>query len=184
MDSRYWPNADTRIAERYLDALAELSIWLMHEGYDLVLLKSQRIHDARPASRLLEKLRRLAPGLDEDRIANPETLGHRDLLRQMAGCEFVVGGRYHSHVLPFVLGIPVLGMFYHSKTEDLMKQMGQEAYVVGMDNVTGGELIQMFQALRQNRSAVIEEIRRRSSRHREMLERQFDEIFSSSFLNG
>jgi polysaccharide pyruvyl transferase WcaK-like protein len=184
MDSRYWPNADTRIAERYLDALAELSIWLMHEGYDLVLLKSQRIADERTASRLLEKVRTLESSLDEGRIANPETLGHRDLLQQMAGCEFVVGGRFHCHVLPFVLGIPVLGVSYHPKTEELMEQMGQEAYFVGMDDVTGGALIQMFQALRQNRSAAIGEIRRRSSRHRAMLERQFDEIFSSSFLNG
>jgi polysaccharide pyruvyl transferase WcaK-like protein len=184
MDSRYWPNADTRIAERYLDALAELSIWLMHEGYDLVLLKSQRIADERTASRLLEKVRALESGLDEDRIANPETLGHRDLLQQMAGCEFVVGGRFHCHVLPFILGIPVLGVSYHPKTEELMKQMGQEAYFVSMDDVTGAALIRMFQSLRQNRSAAIEEIRRRSGRHREMLERQFDEIFSSSFLNG
>jgi polysaccharide pyruvyl transferase WcaK-like protein len=78
----------------------------------------------------------------------------------------------------------VLGVSYHPKTEELMEQMGQEAYFVGMDDVTGGALIQMFQALRQNRSAAIGEIRRRSSRHRAMLERQFDEIFSSSFLNG
>jgi polysaccharide pyruvyl transferase WcaK-like protein len=184
MDKQYWPDADTSIGERYLDALAELSIWLLSAGYNLVLLKSQRHADERTASALLAKMKKLSPSLDETRIHNPETRGHQDLLRYMAGCTIVVGGRFHCHVLPFVLGIPVLGVSYHPKTDELMRQMEQDEYFVSMDKVTGKELIDLFQRLRENRLIAAAEIQRHSADNRKTLCRQFDEIFSVEFLDG
>lgn len=182
MDSRYWHNADTSVADRYLDALAGLSVWLLQEGYDLILLKSQRFADERTASELMVRIRQQSPDLDESRIVNPETRGHPDLLRQIAGCEFVVGGRFHCHVLPFVLGIPVLGVSYHPKTDELMKQMKQDQYFVDMNDVTDEALIKLFLELRRNRAEAAREIRRQAQQHRTALQRQFDTVFSAVFI--
>jgi polysaccharide pyruvyl transferase WcaK-like protein len=184
MDKLYWPNADASVGERYLDALAELSLWLLDTGYDLVILKSQRHADERTATRLLDSMRALSPGLDETRIHNPDTPGHRALLSYLAGCTIVVGGRFHCHVLPFVLGIPVLGVSYHPKTDELMRQMKQDAYFAPMDDVTGAELIRMFQRLAGARPAVLAEIKRHTEDNRRMLDRQFDDVFSADFLAG
>lgn len=184
MDKLYWPNADTSVGERYLDALAELSLWLLDTGYDLVILKSQRRADERTASRLLDKMRALSPGLDESRIHNRETRGHRDLLSYMAGCTIVVGGRFHCHVLPFVLGIPVLGISYHPKTDELMRRMKQAEYFARMDDVTGAELIRKFRRLAGNAPAALADIKRHAEDNRKMLDRQFDDVFSEGFLAG
>ena len=179
MDPRYWPNADVAIYRSYLAALAELSEWLLGQGFDLVLLKSQRRADARPAGELLDLLAGAPSTFDSSRVLNLPTESHRDLLKQIAGCEFVVGGRFHLHVLPFLLGKPVLGVSYHPKTEELMVGMGQEDLFLSMDSVTGDGLIRLCKQLLETRSEIEGRIHGEVMARRKALIDQFDHVFSS-----
>lgn len=172
-DPRYQPNGDVSQYQAYLGKLVAFSSWLLDHGFRLRLLRSQVDADERVA---VDLTRRLAmQGLDlEGRVMMPPTRTYQDLLDQMAQCEMVVGGRFHCHVLPFLLGKPVLGMAYHAKTFDLMAYMGQSAHCLDIDAMSVQEMIDRFQELRAQRAEAVETIERRVDVCREVLDFQYE----------
>lgn len=175
-DPRYLPGGDVRRYRAYLEKLASFSSWLLDEGYTLQLLRSQVEADERVAAALKDRL--AARGIDLDgRVRAEPTRTYRDLLDQMAQCDIVVGGRFHCHVLPFVLGKPVLGVAYHQKTFDLMRYMGQSEYCLDIDDMGAHHMIERFQRLRRRRAAVVDTVEHRVRVCREMLDFQYHLLF-------
>lgn len=184
MEPGYWPKADGTVYASYLAALGELSLWLLNQGYDIVLLKSQRFADQRVADALMALLKEKSGILADNRVMDLPTRGHHDLLRQIAGCEVVIGGRFHCHILPFILGKPVLGVSYHPKTEELMRQMGQEGNFLRMNLVSGQMLIDRFKKLVDSKSETEESIRAIATELREDVATQFDRVFQLNWQGG
>jgi len=180
-DPRYKPDGDPDRYESYLGKLTEFAAWLLEERFVLLLLRSQVHADQHVADDL--KLRLRERGVDvEGRILEPFTGTYRDLLDQIARCELVVGGRFHCHVLPFVLGKPVLGVAYHPKTFDLMEYMGQAEYCVDIDQMDVSTMIEKFSELRKNAPQVREEVERRAAACREALDFQYDMLLGNKPL--
>lgn len=175
-DPRYQPNGDASRYQAYLGKLVAFASWLLDNGFRLMLLRSQVEADDRVATDLKERL--AMQGLDlEGRVMTPSTHTYQDLLDQMAQCELVVGGRFHCHVLPFLLGKPVLGVAYHAKTEDLMEYMGQSAYCLDIDTMSVRLMIDYFKQLREQRAAAVETIERHVRVCREVLDFQYELLF-------
>jgi polysaccharide pyruvyl transferase WcaK-like protein len=156
--------------------MVRFSRWLIDRGYDIVLLKSQTVADALVAEDLLRELHETAPAVDVGRIHNPSTSTRDELMAHIATCDLVVGVRFHCHVLPFVLGIPVVGIAYHDKSADLMDYMGQSEFSIPVSELSFDSLVDRFSALESKKDAIEDSIRRRSQVCRDLLYRHFDEI--------
>lgn len=178
-DPRYLPHGAAHKYEAYLEKLTDFAAWLLERGYTLRLLRSQVQADERVAVDLQERLRAAGFALDE-RVVAPPTRTYRDLLDQMVPCELVVGGRFHCHVLPFLLDKPVLGVAYHTKTFDLMEYMGQSAFCLDIDRMTPSLMIARFRQLREQRAAASAIIAERVRACRAALDLQYDRLLSGT----
>ena len=178
-DPRYYPHGDRNRYQAYLEKLEAFSVWLVDEGYALLLLRSQVKADDRVANDLRERLKGRGVNVEKQVITEPAQT-YRDLLEQIARCEVVVGGRFHCHVLPFLLDKPVLGMAYHQKTFDLMAYMGQSEYCLDIDDASVNLMMERFQRLREQRETAVETIEQRVQACRKALDFQYDLLFSGS----
>jgi len=176
-DPRYYPHGDPNRYQAYLEKLESFSAWLVDEEYTLLLLRSQVDADERVAIDLKERLEARGISVEEQVIMEPART-YRDLLEQIARCEVVVGGRFHCHVLPFLLDKPVLGMAYHRKTFDLMEYMGQSEYCLDIDTMSVNLMIERFKQLRERRETIGETIVQRVRACRRALNFQYDLLFS------
>jgi polysaccharide pyruvyl transferase WcaK-like protein len=180
MDPRHWPEPDPEAYRAYIETMSRFAAWLMQEGYDVLLLKSHRAADVHVAKDMIDWLSRHGENSDTNRVLNPPVDDYRDLLTHIAGCALTVGVRFHCHVLPFVLGKPVVGVAYHPKSVDLMKYMGQEDYGLDIDTVTVGQLIDRFQKLRARQDEEEKKINERVALCRDALSDQYDFLFGEA----
>src|SRR5581483_10452338 len=132
-DGRYLTVAGDRY-DTYLERLSELTIGLLSRGYSAMLLQTQLRADP-PAladfrARLAEKAgwKVLESRLVERRIASVD-----DVLEVLASSDVVVGTRYHSVVLAFGVGRPVVALAAHVKVAQEMAEMGQERFLFEID---------------------------------------------------
>ena len=175
-DPRYWPKADSRKYHAYLDTIAGFASWLIGRGYDVSLIKSQTVVDARVAEQLSGILESPDAEVVRHRLQNPDTLAVRELMLQIAQCQIVVGARFHCHVLPLVLGIPVLGIAYHPKTTDLMQYMGLADYSLAIADVTLQRLIEYFLRIERHRKQLSADSLARAAECRSRVMKQFDNV--------
>jgi polysaccharide pyruvyl transferase WcaK-like protein len=174
-DPRYVPGADASDYRAFLEKLRTFATWLLDRGYRLLLLRSQVEADQRVAEDLIRRLRERGVVI-EGRVLAPPTHGHGDLLGQIARCRFVVGARFHCHVLPFLYGIPVLGLAHHPKTFELMTSMGQDRFCLDIDACTEAEMIAAFLDLRAQEKRVSAEVSARAAGLRAALEAQYARV--------
>lgn len=179
-DPRHWPDPDPAAYRSYIETMSRFASWLMRQGYDVLLLKSHRAADVRVAEDIIGWLAQHGETGEATRVLNPPVDNYRDLLTHIAGCALTVGGRFHCHVLPFLLGKPVIGVAYHPKSIDLMEYMGQTNYGLHIDTVTVAQLIDRFQTLWDQREKEAEKIKERVAICRDVLLDQYDFLFGKA----
>lgn len=69
-------------------------------------------------------------------------------LRDIAGCDWLVGQRLHASVLASALGVPNLSLSYQPKCLDFLESIGCEELSVDTEHVSGQTLIGRFEDLR------------------------------------
>ena len=101
-------------------------------------------------------------GALRERLAEPgrasllEYRGPHDLVRRLGALEMLVGMRFHSLVLSWLAGVPMVGVDYDmagGKVSGLMRQMQAEALLLGIGELDGRRLIGAFETLRQSPQA-------------------------------
>ena len=177
-DPRYWPKGDGGRYRTYLAKMLEFVVWLLGNGYEVVLFSSQTSSDALVAGDVLTALeeRGLAghPGL---RSAFPEIAGSEDLVRNLQNCDYIVAARFHSILIPLALGIPTIGLAYHGKTRALFEYADQPGWCLDIDRFQVEELEKAFDAVRAaDGDEIRQQLRVRAAVLREAVEAQFDEI--------
>ena len=172
-DPRYTPRSDIDQYREYRDKLVSLVAWLLETDLTPVLLRSSRSDD-RVAVDVVDGVRE--QGVKTDRIILSPTRTYQDLLAQIAACDVVVGGRFHCHVLPFLLGVPVLGLAYHPKTSDMMAYMGQSDFCLDIDKSELSEITRHLQTLIEERNQISAQIQPRVEVCREAVWMQYDAL--------
>jgi polysaccharide pyruvyl transferase WcaK-like protein len=176
-DGRYLPAAGSRYSD-YLERMSSLTMWLLERGYTVALFPTQLRADP-PA--LADLKARLAgkPGWQSlaTQVIEPEIATVDDLLRVLRSTEIVVATRYHAIVLSLGSGRPVLALSNHSKMDQSMIRMGQEAFLFQADDADPETLIEAFGRLEASRSAISAELEERAAAQRALLEREFDQLF-------
>lgn len=180
-DPRYWPRGDVRRFDAYLAKMAGVVARLLEDGHRVVLFSSQTSTDALVASDLVAALaERGLAGHPALRNAFPEIDDVDGLVEVIRGCDYVLGARYHSLLLPLAAGIPTLGLAYHPKTQALFERAGRPDWCLDIDAFTVDELVDAFARLREADGA---EVRRSlvesGAAACAAVESQFDELLGA-----
>jgi polysaccharide pyruvyl transferase WcaK-like protein len=178
-DGHYWPGGDPAEYQGYLDTLTEFSGWLVSRGHSVVLFPTQLRADPRVIADLKERLARRVPdAMRAVREATVETVD--DLLETLAGLDVAVTGRFHGILLSYLVHRPVVGLSYHPKMDDLMRQMGQEEYVLPMATMSLPALRSRLETIERRRGKIGRELEEAVRRQRRALEEQFDMLFGTT----
>lgn len=178
-DPRYWPRGDPPRYRAYVRKLADFAAWLLRGGRRVLLFSSQLGADPRVFDDLCEHLKRETElPLGERLIQRPIHTRH-DLLGQLAACDCVVASRYHSVLLPQLMGKPVLALAYAPKTRELMDWTGQAELCVDADAFATDELIARFERMVRESDAVRARLAERVPGCREAVRAQYDAVFGS-----
>jgi len=176
-DPRHMPRGTEAVFGHYRDKIADVTAWVLNEGMTPLLLRSDRGDDP-VAYDVVHILRQR--GIDTDKVLVPPTETHEDLLGQIAACDVVLGGRFHCHVLPMMLGVPVLGLAYHPKTSDMMAYMGQAEYCLNIDRCDRRQIIAGLEMLLAEQDMVAAKLLRASDRCRDAVWLQYDALVDGS----
>jgi colanic acid/amylovoran biosynthesis protein len=163
--------------------MADFAHWLLANGYRVRLFSSQNRADQAPARELLELLHAKGVAGNGDLVwAIDPSAGPGELIDCIAGCDLVVGARYHSLLVPLALGIPAVALAYNHKTVELMANVGLGRWCFDIDSVTVEELCALVRRAWQDWPIHRQEVARIAERNRTLVERQFDLLFGKPEL--
>lgn len=96
-----------------------------------------------------------------DKVSNPdmcmvydEDMTTADHIREVAKCQIFIGHKTHSTIFSMATGTPLVGIAYHVKTQEFMRQFGCEGYCIDDQNLTSDSLITTFDSLSKNMDTV------------------------------
>jgi polysaccharide pyruvyl transferase WcaK-like protein len=177
-DPRIWPRQDAALYSRYLDGLAQFSLWLLSKGYDPKIFSAERSVDIYAIEDLKDRLRAGLPAEAIDRICSPRLETVEDLLTEMAGFDFVVTSKFHGVVFSHLLARPMVAISYHRKIDDLMRTVGDSRYCLNIESFDSDLLIRTFAELAENTSTLKAKYRQIVATRAGSLNLQFDDIFA------
>ncbi len=181
-DKRYWPAFDDDRYAAYVAKMADYAAWVVESGRQLVLLYSQTDVDPLVCDDVMTLLARRLSAEQLGSIERPEIETVDELLGALAGCDYVVAGRFHCILLPYLLGGLAIGTAYHPKTFALMEYTGQSRYCFDIDGFEAHDLEAASVALEADPDAAREAVAKRLPGLREVLAGHYDELVATMGL--
>jgi polysaccharide pyruvyl transferase WcaK-like protein len=182
-DPRFWPIKDFSKYQSYLKKLSSFVLWLLRNGYEVVLFPTQVRMDRSAMEELeasvLEDLPRdLHARLSVARIRTVD-----ECLELLSQLRAVVTSRLHGVILSSLVGTPVLALSAASKIDRLMEDMELADYLLSIPRLEMPELIARFQKMEANQEDLRCGIQRKAAEYRSSVEAQFDLVFRPGLLN-
>ncbi|PXF56313.1 MAG: hypothetical protein C4B58_13880 [Deltaproteobacteria bacterium] len=179
-DDRYWFKGDSAKYRQYLRRLGGFVKWLLDGDYAVVLLYSQLSADPLVNKDFRQILAEdfgveLAERVVEARIDNLE-----DLVAQIRRCDYIVAGRFHCVLLPFMLGRLSIGLAYHPKTRELLSYLGQPDYAFDIEDFRSESLIDLFRKLERDSSQIRADISTKLPEMSRSLAGQYDQLLGAA----
>ena len=154
LDGRYWSTSDDQRYRSYISKIASFAEQALAGGHRLVLLYSQTLADPLVCDDVMAVL--AARGCaTEGAVERPKIFSIDDLFDAITRCDYVVAGRFHCILLPFLTGRPAVGIAYHPKTVALMEYLGQNQYCVDVDAFDAEQLVRACDALESEREEAV-----------------------------
>lgn len=174
-DKRFWDAPDDARYARYVGQLARFSSRLMRERYPIFFFATQSSDEAV----IDDVLARLDGDLvtasgAPHRVRRSKTVA--EVMHTIQSADIVVATRFHGTILALHAHRPVLGICYYRKTRDVLREMGQEAYAVDLDEIEDAELWRVFEALATNHHEEARKIERKGDEVRALLAEQYDSV--------
>ena len=101
------------------------------------------------------------------------------LQENIAGCDALIGVRYHSVLMAVQSAVPVLGISYAHKTERFMSDVGLERYGCRVEDATADVLKAKWADLWENRDAVRGELQAIVQHDKQTANHHFDLMFQA-----
>jgi len=133
-DPRIWPKKDEAAYSRYLDKMADLSLWLIEHNYRVRVYSGEASVDIYALEDLKARLINSVSGNDVDVVFLPPANSVQDLLTEMCSLDFVITSKFHGIVFSHLLAKPVIAISYHRKIDDLMKSVGHDRYCLSIED--------------------------------------------------
>ena len=84
-----------RSYQRYVQTLADFAVWLIKEGFSVVLFPTQVRADPPVIKDITELVKDRLPSLDGDSLSAPRVSTFAELLATIARTDLVLASRYH-----------------------------------------------------------------------------------------
>lgn len=174
--------AGDNIYEHYLRKLTDFVLWLLERDYRVRILMGAD-SDQKAVDDLCNAVLAKKPSLPEAvLIAEPAHSGH-EVMRQMSDADIVISSRFHSLVFAFMLGKLAISTGYAEYHDELMAEMGLDAFCQRSENIELKSLIAQFTELMSNKSYYEAIILNAVTCARKRLAHQ-DNVLASQFLNS
>jgi len=171
-----WRDGDLGSYESYRAKLAEFVAWAVRSDLDVVLFSSVPTTDGRMADEIISMLEDRLTTEELAHVRRPHIERPADFFQVVEGCDLVVSERFHSVVLPTLLGTPVVALAYEPKTWHVMGQLDRSDFVLDINDFTVPALAALVERTRRDsaagtkQAARAEELRRR-------VDAEFDRVF-------
>jgi polysaccharide pyruvyl transferase WcaK-like protein len=130
-----WPESDPERWDHYRTTMAEFIIKVLADGHSVLFLKGEAHHDQPVIDDIVAEV--LSQGVELDgRVVDLPVTTVAELVTALSRCDAIVASRFHNVLLGYVLGRPVLGISYQSKTDSLMAEYGQSAFCLSIADIT------------------------------------------------
>lgn len=117
--------------EMYEETIANLSNMLVDEGYNIVLMSFCRAEGDESA------ITRIKSRIDNDKVMTYFYRGNLDeSLALIKSSDGVVATRFHSLILAWVFGMPVVPLIYSNKTTNVINDVGYSKYNVPISQMS------------------------------------------------
>ena len=177
-DENSWIGGGRSAYDQLINKLSDFALWLIEDGYHIHLFPTQLNLDPPVIEDICRNMIKIIGPQVQDRLVIQSINSIDTLINAISKMEIVVATRYHGVVLPYVLHKPVLGIAYHQKTLDLMKQMMQSEYAMTISGLTLDDMKKRFSELKKHKKEAIERISLESEKWKIELEDQFDEVIN------
>ncbi len=172
----WWENPNAEAYGRYLDSVAEFASWLLNAGYTVRLVPTQFRMDPEFISDLKSRIQLRGLRAFASRLVAEPAGTFEQVLAQLSKASVVVTSRFHGVVFSYLLGRPVLGISYHPKINELMKDFGQEEFCVDLSTLDIDDLRRRFRRLEANKLRASNRIQRTVGLYRVSLEEQYERL--------
>ncbi len=180
----YWGRGDLSRYRAYIEKFTRVVLELLSRGVAVRLFSSHSAADQNAANDIVAAVWAAEPRL-AGRLERALPTEVQQLTSFIAGCDVVIGTRYHSTVLPMLMGIPTVGVAYHPKTVDVMRMTGQSEYcIVDIDGFRAEELSRLVIRAIDDRARISADLVEGVAPLRALVERQFDVIFAPGAVPG
>jgi polysaccharide pyruvyl transferase WcaK-like protein len=183
-DPRRWPRKDAAVYQQHLDKVTELSRWLLAHNFQLEIFSSDVLMDVFAIEDLKERLLGTASAREAANVVFRPIPTLRELLRQIAGFDFVITSKFHGIVFSHMLGKPVIALSYLQKMEDLMRDVGSNHYCLDIEHFETKELIERFQLMVREEEYLKGLVQRASTLYADTLRADFDRLFGKETIRG
>lgn len=175
-DARYWHEADEEKYRAYVSHLTSLCRQILCDGHELALFSTQQ-KDENVMDDILARLQQTPDYAGwSARILEQRNRSVQELMANLAQTDLVVATRFHATVLPLQLNIPVLGICYYRKAQELLEDVGLGDFQVPLDALDPDVLIGKYRTLsRHVRNGAIE-LSQSMARYRQALDEQYEII--------
>ncbi len=102
-----------------------------------------------------------------------------ELKKIIAGCEVLIGSRYHSCVAALSSSVPVFVISWHDKYNELLKHYEQEKWQFSCDEVTVDKLLKEIDSFWNSRELIKGTIERRQTVVRKRLDKGIEFLFEN-----
>ena len=129
-----YPNRLSEHSENYMNCLYRIIEILIYNKFRITILSfCKKEHDDKAAIDIMRKL-------DEGDLHNISNISYDgtnidDILEEIASSEYVIGTRFHSIVLSFLLKKPILPIIYNIKTEHLLEDVDFVGNVIDINKL-------------------------------------------------
>ncbi len=177
-DADYWVGGGSTNYQRYVEALAAFSLWLIQQDIKVALFPTQLNLDPPVIRDIFDAM--LSSSDDASRVhanvATPQIDSLESLFDLFAVADVTVASRFHGVILSLGSLCPTLGIAYHEKTRAAMAQMGCDTYCIDIVGLTWEHLRECYLRLLAQWDEAAPEVARTLSAQRKLLEDQFDTI--------
>ncbi|MFY9854466.1 MAG: polysaccharide pyruvyl transferase family protein [Terracidiphilus sp.] len=180
---RYW-DKDQKAYDEFMRKLGAFGSQLLRDHRHVRVFSTDINFDAKAIEDLKNALSDDLSGNHPRWVLHDPIEGIDTLLSQMSDMDYVVTCRFHGVVFAHLLNKPVLAISHHPKVRTLMTEFGLEEYCVDIRSVEPQSLLSIFERMVSNEKDIKDRMASKVKSYREMLDKQFDELFSRSFYSA
>ncbi|MEG1616668.1 MAG: polysaccharide pyruvyl transferase family protein [Bacteroidales bacterium] len=150
-------SGESALYKKYKDTICQFCTYLIDHDFYPVLIQHTLAVNAHEDD--LTAIREIAINLPKEKydIFINDTYNCQQLKSIYSNVDYIVGTRFHSVIFSNASKIPALSIAYGgNKSRGIMRDIEMEDFVIDIDKVSPGEMIEKFKMIISNRDSIIE----------------------------